>query len=59
MPIRSCPVCRQPTVRWLEESSKSAYVNYYCCDKCGTVWVVPKDVPDAPARVITKGQPPE
>jgi DNA-directed RNA polymerase subunit M/transcription elongation factor TFIIS len=54
MPIRPCPVCEQPTVRWLEESSKWAHVNYYRCEKCGNVWTVSKDDPEAPIRVITK-----
>jgi len=57
MPIRPCPVCQQPTVRWLEESSKWAHVNYYRCEKCGNVWTVPKDAPDAPVTVITTAKP--
>jgi uncharacterized Zn finger protein len=53
MPIRPCPSCQQPTARWLEESSKDAHVNYYRCEKCGTVWTGQKDDPAAPIRIIT------
>jgi hypothetical protein len=45
-------VCQVPTIRWLEESSKYAYVNYYRCEACGHVWNVPKDNPDAPPKHV-------
>jgi hypothetical protein len=45
MPIRPCPVCVAPTVRWLKESSRAAQVNYYRCDECGHVWATLKTGP--------------
>jgi hypothetical protein len=57
MPIRPCPVCQQPTVCWLEESSKHALVNYYRCSRCNNVWTIQKDMPDAPETVITSVTP--
>jgi hypothetical protein len=59
MPIRPCPVCQQPTVRWLEETSKDAVVNYYRCSRCNNVWTIPKEMPDAQERVITSVKPPK
>src|SRR6476469_2660426 len=53
MPVQPCPVCRRTTPRWLEASSKEAPVNYYRCEGCGHVWVVPKTNPAAPPTVIT------
>jgi Pyruvate/2-oxoacid:ferredoxin oxidoreductase delta subunit len=59
MPIRPCPRCHRLTARWLEESSKHAYVNYYRCDGCGMVWNVPKENPDAPIKQVTRDVPPK
>lgn len=45
MPIQPCPSCKNQTPRWLEASSKDAYVNYYRCDVCGHIWTLSKDDP--------------
>jgi uncharacterized Zn finger protein len=37
-----CPSCSVKEGRWLEGSSKDAYVDYFRCDACGHVWNIPK-----------------
>jgi uncharacterized Zn finger protein len=37
-----CPSCSVNRGRWLEGSSKDAYVDYFRCDSCGHVWNIPK-----------------
>ena len=54
MPILPCPTCGQMTPRRLEASSKDAVVNYYRCERCTTVWTVPKHDPDAAPQIITE-----
>ena len=39
-----CPSCSAATTRWLESTSKDAYVDYFRCDACGNVWNTPKKV---------------
>jgi uncharacterized Zn finger protein len=39
-----CPNCASDTGRWLEGSSKDAYVDYYRCGECGHVWNTPKTI---------------
>jgi len=53
MPVRPCPQCRNPTARLLESASEHAHVWYYRCEKCGHVWNVPKNDPDATPRPVT------
>jgi hypothetical protein len=53
VPVRPCPVCGSATPRWLEASSQDAYVNYYRCGVCQSIWNIPKDDPAAPPRIIT------
>jgi len=50
MPAR-CPTCGDENQRLLENSSRDAYVNYYRCEQCGTVWNKPKDA-DGPIRIV-------
>ena len=38
----ACPNCSAGRGRWLEGSSKEAYVDYFRCASCGHVWNVPK-----------------
>ena len=42
MPACPCPDCESMTSRWLEESSKHAWVSYYRCTVCGCIWTYPK-----------------
>jgi hypothetical protein len=42
VPACPCPDCDSPTGRWLEESSKHAWVSYYRCEQCGCIWTYPK-----------------
>lgn len=39
-----CPNCSGDRGRWLEGSSKDAYVDYFRCDACGHVWNIPKKI---------------
>lgn len=39
-----CPNCSSDATRWLESTSKEAYVDYFRCDACGSVWNTPKKV---------------
>ena len=55
--VITCPECGAPAPRLLQESSRDAFVNYYRCDQCGTVWNKPKDA-DGPIRVVAKYPPP-
>jgi hypothetical protein len=57
MPIRPCPKCHSTTPRFLEDTSKEAFVWYYRCQSCGHVWIVPKDNPDGPIRDVTVDPP--
>src|SRR5262245_15802058 len=51
MPHPACPACLSTRVRWLAETSKRTYVDYYYrCGDCGHVWSVPKNNPDAKPR---------
>jgi len=59
MPTRPCPCCERETPRWLEASSKNAFVNYHRCDICGCVWTLPKDDPDAAPTIVAEGRKPE
>ena len=42
MPTLSCPACDRPTARLLDETSKSAFVDYFICNACGHVWTTSK-----------------
>jgi hypothetical protein len=50
MPVQPCPACAQPTPRLLDETSKSAHVNYYRCD-CGHIWTTSKETGDVVTHV--------
>ena len=43
MSIWACPACGLATPRLLDESSKTASVNYYRCEGCGHVWSAKKE----------------
>ena len=53
-----CPNCSSDAGRWLESSSKDAYVDYFRCSACGHVWNRPKktfrglDVNPTPVKVL-------
>lgn len=51
--IQPCPTCRQQTPRLIDTVSREAFVNYYRCETCGTVWNKPKDA-DGPIRIVAK-----
>ena len=53
MDTYSCPHCDERMGRWLEETSRDTYVNYYRCDACGHVWNVSKDDPYAQPVDVT------
>ena len=53
MPTRPCPDCGQPAPRHLPDTSAKSVANFYRCDKCGHVFSVSKDNPDAPSRHVT------
>ena len=36
----SCPECESRKTQWLPATSDGAFVDYFRCDTCGTVWVV-------------------
>jgi uncharacterized Zn finger protein len=49
--IRPGPTCGEQTPRLLEDASKDAYVYYYRCEHCGTVWNRPKHA-EEPIRIV-------
>jgi hypothetical protein len=51
MPYRVCPVCRHEGQR-LEDASTDAYVSYYRCNQCGTVWVYNPQNSYEPIRIV-------
>ena len=55
MPVRPCPTCTRQTPRWLEATSRDAYVNYYRCQYCGCVWTTPKNNPEAASTLVAQG----
>jgi hypothetical protein len=55
MPVRSCPNCDQATPRKLAASVGTS-VNYYRCPRCGHVWHVPKDEPEAAPTTVMQGR---
>lgn len=54
MPTILCPECEKPTPRQSDSISEYAFVNYYLCDRCGTVWNTPKNDPKA-IRIVSRG----
>lgn len=58
MPVRHCPVCQNPTPRFLEGVSAEALVWYYRCERCGHVWNVQKNDPDGVVRSNIKDSTP-
>jgi hypothetical protein len=59
MPVQPCPRCGQSVPRWLEASSRDAWVNYYRCDQCGHVWAVAKPgKPDPNTLKLPPGETP-
>ena len=57
MPYRLCPVCRNQG-RWLEGLSEDAYVTFFRCDQCGTVWVYDPANVQEPIRIVMSRPPP-
>jgi uncharacterized Zn finger protein len=55
--IQACPTCGRQTNRLLEASSREAFVNYYRCGECGTVWNKPKNA-DGPIKIVAQSPPP-
>jgi uncharacterized Zn finger protein len=53
MTIHPCPNCSQGRARPLHGISHDAYVFYFRCQRCGHVWHVPKDHPDAEPTDVT------
>jgi len=51
-----CPDCREPAVRYLADTSRNAYVDYFRCTECGHVYNVPKGAPDAPHVTVATGR---
>jgi hypothetical protein len=51
--IQPCPKCQRPAPRLLNGVSAEAVVNYYRCDGCGHVWILPKGDSDAAPVLVT------
>ena len=47
----SCPECSCRDTRWLPATSGGAFVDYFRCEACRTVWVVNSLAPDQSRQV--------
>jgi len=55
-----CPHCRQLDGRLLQAGFNDvASVHYYRCDRCGHVWTIPKNQPDAVPTSVTSANLPD
>jgi hypothetical protein len=48
-----CPRCQAAAARRLDDLSTAAWVDYFRCEQCGSVWNVPKSG-DTPPTAVTR-----
>lgn len=55
MAPQNCPTCQNPTHRILDTADLDARMDYYRCERCGTVWNIPKGA-TGPIQIVARPQ---
>lgn len=52
MSVRPCPTCHAASPIWLEACHQDSLTDFYRCERCQTVWHIPKLHPTAVPSII-------